>query len=152
MTQEATACKVIHSKESVSNTAPRILRTGSILSPSCYLQLPLSLGVKTFAQKSSLCHFDLGRRPSRVSEQCLYLLVFLQPPEIIKCLVSLGSLHPTAPHVCVAFFNFPLYKIWSCLITINQRRIVARKKSLGQPVFPHLGPIRVEVMTISNKC
>lgn len=152
MIREATACKAICSKERVSNAARRILRTGSLLSPSCYLQQPLSLRVKTFAQKSSPCHFDLGRRPPRVSKQCLYLLLFLLPPEIIKWFVSLGSLHPTVPHVCVAFFNFPLYKIWSCLITINQRRIVAWKKSLGQPVFPHLGPIRVEVMTISNKC
>lgn len=83
---------------------------------------PLSLWVKTFAQKSSLCHFDLGSGPSGVPEQCLYLLMLPRPPEIIKWFVSLGSLHPTVPHVCVAFSNFPLYKIWSCLITINQRR------------------------------
>lgn len=108
-------------RKRVSHIAPRILRTGSVLCPSCYLQPP-SLRVKTFAQKSGLYHCDLGSGPSGAPEQCLYLLMLPRPPEIIKWFVSLGSLHPTVPHVCVAFFNFPLYKIWSCLITINQRR------------------------------
>lgn len=53
------------------------------------------------------------------------------PPEVIKWFVSLGSLHPTVPHVCVAFFNFPLYKIWSCLITINQRRDCSPEEKSG---------------------
>lgn len=82
----------------------------------------------------------------------LHLHVFPLPPEIIKRFVSLGSLYPTVPHVCVAFFNFPLYKIWSCLITINQRRDCSPEEKSGAAGFPHLGPIQVEAMTIPNKC
>lgn len=61
----------------------------------------------------------------------LHLHVLPLPPEVIKWFVSLGSLHPTVPHVCVAFFNFPLYKIWSCLITINQRRDCSPEEKSG---------------------
>ena len=61
----------------------------------------------------------------------LHLPVFPLPPEVIKWYVSLGSLYPRVPHVCVAFFNFPLYKIWSCLITINQGRDCSPEEKSG---------------------
>lgn len=59
------------------------------------------------------------------------LRVLPPPPGAIKRFVALGRLHPTVPHVCVAFFNFPLYKIWSCLITINQRRDCGPEEESG---------------------
>ena len=75
---------------------------------------------------SGLCVFDLGKRHNGL---CLHVLPL--SPDRIKWLVSLGSLYPTVPHVCVAFFNFPLYKIWSCLITINQRRDCSPEEKSG---------------------
>lgn len=41
MTHDINTCKVACPKEKGLLIAPRILRTGSILYPSCYLQLPL---------------------------------------------------------------------------------------------------------------